>query len=164
VSQPVKWILGILSTVGFVLALLSWGNPQWGKWTYMWQAYVIRDEDTGSGFELRWTMVNIINIDHGPIELPKQYTGNWKHWDEQGDLISITTFEDGIEIGFQYGYESDGDLETLNFWDAKRNEVTIYSNTFGITNNFEMHKSKLTPEQYQEAKDLIDEAMKTKSP
>ena len=32
-------IVGILALIFITLGLLSFGNPQWGKWVYCWQAY-----------------------------------------------------------------------------------------------------------------------------
>jgi len=47
VKKKVYWIVGVLfalSIVG-VPVILSFGNPQWGKHFYMWQAYVIEDNN-----------------------------------------------------------------------------------------------------------------------
>jgi hypothetical protein len=45
-TQPLKWLIVILSPVILILCLLSFGNPQWGKCIYMWQAYVWPREGT----------------------------------------------------------------------------------------------------------------------
>jgi len=49
------------------LSLLSFGNPQWNKYFYMWQCYIYPNHEDSS-----WET--------------SEYTGIWKSWTDKGEL------------------------------------------------------------------------------
>lgn len=90
--QPIKWLLGIVILIGIPLCVLSFGNPQWGKWVYCWQCYVYPKGE------------------HHFIHPPKNFSGVWNSWYENGLLKSFTTFDDGAIDGLSRDYSKDGIL------------------------------------------------------
>jgi len=109
-SQLVKWILGILIPIVLTLCLLSFGNPQWGKWVYMWQGYVYpcyaRMDSSAIAVPLRY-------IDYVPAisDPPDDYSGTWKTWNRDGVLISENGYLNGDYHGVYRRYYSTGELE-----------------------------------------------------
>jgi hypothetical protein len=78
-SKPVKWILVVLSPIVLVLCLLSFGNSQWGKYFYMWQAYVFPAPD----------------IEVHPNKVAEDYNGLWRCWDQAGELCHQIQYKNG---------------------------------------------------------------------
>jgi len=95
---PIKYLLGFLVPVVTVVCLLSFGNPQWGKWVYMWQAYILSDNDT--------------------VEIPLDYTGNWMVWNENGNIYSVSEYARGINVGASQYYYPSGKLRYVCSFDS----------------------------------------------
>jgi hypothetical protein len=79
-SQPVKWILIIVTPLVIALCVLCFGNSQWSKHVYLWQCFVY------PGYEDK------------EVPLPVNYTGIWKAWWEDGTLHFVQTYENGTGI------------------------------------------------------------------
>lgn len=77
----------VLALVGGLFLDISFGNPQKSKWHFIFQKYYLK-------IELNW---------------PKSYNGEWKEWDENGELMVSTQVSDGVMNGEQlefYGYKN----------------------------------------------------------
>jgi len=82
---PIKWILGILIPVVLTLCLLSFGNPQCGKWVYLWQVNVFSLHKTvGEGF-------------NKVLAPPDDFNGLWKTW------ITTESYEQSFNSIFGVG-------------------------------------------------------------
>jgi len=98
-NSPIKWILGILLPVILILCVLSFGNPQWGKWVYVWQAYYLDKE----------------------IESPNSdFTGMWNDWNLKLDFRTEKEYIKGREVAKRIYV--DGNLERSSFW---KEDVTV---------------------------------------
>lgn len=72
--------------IGFVALVLSFGNPQWSKCIYVFQAYWLQR----------------------PPHCPDNFSGVWREWDLDGVLQSEQHFKDGILHGESTTWHSDG--------------------------------------------------------
>jgi hypothetical protein len=79
----------VLSTLGATVALLRFGNPQWHKYVFMFQAYVSPGEDP---------------------DVPEDFTGTWRTWYKNGGAMNEIQFRDGAQHGLERVYFPDGDL------------------------------------------------------
>ena len=104
--RPIKWILGFTLPIVVILCLLSFGNPQWGKWVYMWQTYVITspewpgqkiDDSVNAKWYIFLTGMYLAN----PHQKRSSYSGEWKHWNKDGQLECIFQMVDGELTGDQ---------------------------------------------------------------
>jgi len=107
----------IISIAG--LGVLAFGNPQWHKWIYVFQVYVINKR----GGEYQYV---ISTTDyHCPISKkhlcrfliqPENYSGEWKDWCEQGHLL-IEEIYVGGHIAFRIDHRSGNPRVT---WDRRK--------------------------------------------
>jgi len=84
--------------VGLVLCVLSFGNPQWNRWVYVWQEYVI--EKNGGGI----------------LHMPVDYSGTWNMWERDGTLVYTINFLNGINHGYLLIYHGNGNIHTKDNW------------------------------------------------
>jgi hypothetical protein len=130
---PLKWIIGILTPIVLILCLLCFGNPQWGKWVYMWQAYVLPQEEGSSmwaydglhGKLFLYSSFDIPEVKVGHLSCSNNFSGTWKVWSDYGDLISTTEMSNGLCKGIQVEYANDGRVLILCHWDEKRKRSVI---------------------------------------
>lgn len=110
----------LLLLIGIVVStsILTLGSPQWGKWFYMWQAYILNNETSF-------------------LEVPQNYEGIWSNYYPSGKLATISTYKDGKLHGPFTGYTSSGELELILLHDVNRETKTIYSR---VQNIDERHK------------------------
>jgi len=93
--KKIYWSLALTFTLSITtLCILSFGNPQWGRWVYRWQCYILE----------RNVHTNIVWIkNHGiertQIKILSNYKGVWKHWPMRGLPYCVTYFDDsGKEV------------------------------------------------------------------
>lgn len=124
----------VLALVGGLFLDISFGNPQKSKWHYIFQKYYLK---------------KIINI-------PKSFSGEWKEWNEKGELYVSTQLKDGIMHGEQLVWNSNpsyvykrqlykygklhgkqeylhpnGDISSLSIWDNGQqngHQIQYYGN------------------------------------
>jgi len=130
--KKLYWSLGsvLLSSI-VILLILSFGNPQSHKYVYMWQAYVLdRRLEVQQAFPLGVSLktnaqiiikykiqymkigTDIYVTDYGPLEIPANYTGTWKAWTQQGDLLVSCDMQKAWPKGIQVIYKS-GDVQLI---------------------------------------------------
>lgn len=103
-STPLKYTIGILITVGGLFCLLAFGNPQWNKYVYLFQAYLF------SSLPSR----------------PHNYSGQWIGWFGDGNVWKIGSFHNGKPHGEHIKYHSNGNVaEKCNY---KIDGVTEFEN------------------------------------
>lgn len=99
---------------GFVLfvhfILLSFGNPQWHRWVFMYQVFVIHDHSDRFLVPAKQDWLALCSGD-APEALPSRYTGVWKVWNEDGEIHRYTTYRNGMMHGLDYGWSGSG-----TFW------------------------------------------------
>jgi len=79
IGLAVVAVLAVIDVIGLVtILLLDYGNPQWHRWIYRWQA----SGDRNRAEEAR----------------PANFTGVWKRWSLEGDRTE-TTYKDGKRHG-----------------------------------------------------------------
>lgn len=96
--------LSIAGTAG----LLRYGNPQWHRYIFMFQAFVYPGEPD------RLILPKVSDYDAAMaspslVRLPSRYTGIWRQWDEKGRLQSHETYVDGLLEGEAYSWFNSGD-------------------------------------------------------
>lgn len=89
-SKPLKWIVGVFVLAILMLCFLSYGNPQSGKWVYMWQAYVYPKHN----HEEVWLNQN------------NDYTGEWRYWSERGTLLGKYDLKNGVVVNSKLYFEN----------------------------------------------------------
>ena len=79
--------VGLVAVCLAALAVLRFGNPQWHRWVFMFQAYV-------------WP--------RRQPEPPKGFTGVWRTWYPSGRRMNEVGFRNGREHGFERDFYPDG--------------------------------------------------------
>ncbi len=98
--NPVKWILGVFVLIGVPLCVLTYGNPQWGKYVYMWQSYV---------------------LDRNLEVLNNYYTGTWTVWDKDGTKLHATEWLNGVRDGTHRSWYTNGQVyEEIDYANGQR--------------------------------------------
>jgi len=136
-NKPLQWLLGITLTLIAVFCVLAFGNPQWHKQVYLFQA---------NGYYLS---------DFKRIPAPKNYSGVWRDWnqkrvfflyrtfqnglmhgelkryDDKGVLIYKANYHSGKQIGFDYIYKN-GKLQTIFKKSPRTVPIPVYFPEIGI--------------------------------
>jgi len=79
-------LLIALLILGITFAVFAFGNPQWHKQVYMFQAYIWPSQVNAS-------MVGFSGFDgnrkdfHQTLSIPKSFSGEWTVWDENGNWV-----------------------------------------------------------------------------
>ena len=102
------------------LVLMTYGNPQWGKHVYMWQAYVypaykVQDyKGGGIKFGDEYPLISIS---------PENFTGVWRTWYRSGIPYIEEHLVDGHNVGLMIWYSKDGSL--FNLLHSKKNVTAV---------------------------------------
>ena len=119
-NQPIKYVLLAFFIVVVFLGISCFGNPQWHKSIYIWQAYyseleVKSDYTPGKGptdvlLEIEMSLNSISplkkKINRGLLIVSDGFTGIWSAWDEDGNLLSKVRYKGGRQSGLQYGFHN----------------------------------------------------------
>lgn len=101
-NQSIKWLLGLFSTGLLLILVLCFGNPQWNRFVYCWQAYILKKN---------------VWANFGYINRPKDYVGIWRDWDRNLKISMSMVWGMGIGVGETCVYH-DGELYTREVWKA----------------------------------------------
>ena len=86
--MKVKWLIVGTLTLIFLIVItfcwLSFGDPQSSKWVYQFQANVYPG----------WS--------NGAVNVPNDYDGVWRDWDNDGNLRHEFEYNEGTPICFKY--------------------------------------------------------------
>lgn len=80
----------------------TYGNPQWGKYIYIWQAFVLpqgRHIEADEDYYL---------------QCPDDFTGQWKTWYENGQLRTDGLFVDGEIRSNRISFYKNGNLASVH--------------------------------------------------
>jgi hypothetical protein len=91
-------IIALLFVVIVAAILFCFGNPQWHKHIYMFQAYILPKI-------------------YGPVDLPKlpnSFTGTWTDWDKNGNKISIRSYYKSNLHGKTVFYYKSGQIKSVH--------------------------------------------------
>jgi len=101
-----RWCVALPATIILIGIALSlpFGNSQWSKWHYMFQWNV-------------WPKKK--------PQIPKEYNGKWKSWDEEGILREDCNFQSGVpEQGFLLAREINLHLDIImDFTEKAEDEI-----------------------------------------
>ena len=114
-SLTKKWMIILFATPIALTILLSIGQPQWGKWFYMWQAYTLNSSDSPEF-----------------IPLPKKYSGEWRNWHPNGKLATVAHYEDGKNKGVFKEFDSAGVVVLILAHQEGKETKIVYSKTQSI--------------------------------
>jgi len=113
------YILVPIVLVSIVLGVLSFGNPQWSKHIYIWQAYTYPSLTLKYSDKLEDIVTSTKelkgNLDF-PINVPKNYSGTWRMWDEHGYLIVEAELENGMLNGHSSCYSTTGRISRFEVY------------------------------------------------
>ena len=117
--KKIYWSLAItLITCIIALGVLSFGNTQWHKYIFMYQAYILK-------------------ID---IDVSKGYSGIWKQWHENGNVLCESKYKDGKLHGLEKYYEENGNVGI---------EATYFEGELrGVFKLYHLSKGKIKMERY----------------
>ena len=85
----------VIVSLAFSFVFLSFGNPQWSRWVYIFQAYV-----------WRWNVPSF--SDKSWIAPPVGHTGLWRTWWSNGKLRSEMCLGSGIRNGICREWHENG--------------------------------------------------------
>ena len=122
----------LLSALGLILVLacaalgsLAFGNPQWHKRVYMFQAFVYPK-----------------HVD-GYIKQPPNFSGTWIMWNRHGNKIAEQDYKNGKLDGKEIWWEGNRKKYEQNYKDGEIDGVQIYWGENGLAsavNNFKNGK------------------------
>jgi antitoxin component YwqK of YwqJK toxin-antitoxin module len=96
-SKRVKLIVILIITLCSMLALLSFGNPGWSKYVYMFQAYVYpKDVRPNNSYLVR-------------LKMPEKFSGIWKEYSNEGNLLISSECLNGKLHGIQKEFNKTGE-------------------------------------------------------
>lgn len=82
-----KTMIGVAGIAALLTASLfvvfTWGNPQWSKYIYIWQAYY---------FPADGSLIS----EHGMFFPPKNYTGEYTVWYDNGQMGGSGMVTNGV--------------------------------------------------------------------
>jgi len=117
--KSIKIILAAVVSLGLLFYLLSFGNPQWGKWIYMWQGFVwpakkfeYKNPGYISGMDTKSVLVGNPQVSI----VPDNYTGRWRIWNKSGILLSDMHFKNGSNVGVVRSWDESGKLNHLSYF------------------------------------------------
>jgi len=104
--------LGVITITIFLilgsLGLLAFGNTQWSRWVYIFQAY-------------HWPKTEL-----GYINKPENFTGRWRDWRRNGQIEFEAYFELGMKNGEEIIWFENGQKKSeCNYIDGKLNGIFI---------------------------------------
>ena len=99
--------------LGIVLFLFRFGDSQWNKYIYLFQAHISP------------------KYKYGFIEPAREYSGKWEHWSPSGAKVEID-YKDGLWNGKYIVWDSnDRKMSEINFKNGKHNGRDIHWNKDG---------------------------------
>jgi len=96
-------IIGLTFVLGITcFCILRYGNPQWNKWVYIFQANVSpKDPELGIFYS---------KYSSGYLEVPKDYSGIWRSWRSDGSLWTEENIYQGKRKGEFKSWHHNGQL------------------------------------------------------
>ena len=95
------FLLAFVGAAGGLTVLLTFGNTQWCKWVYIWQAYVYPEHEGG-------------------LILPptdSNYTGQWECWHSNGRKWFSLSARNGKHHGWTREWDRNGRLVNQEYYE-----------------------------------------------
>ena len=110
-----KWILVIFLAMVALFCFLSYGNPQFSKYVYLWQTYILQENVTYQG-------------ENPVLDRSHDFTGTWREWYASGALSTEAEYKDGVPNGIFKSWNEDGSLSMQ--WNMVNGQLHGQSFTF----------------------------------
>lgn len=108
-----------LAGVGFLLLALflvvRFGNPQWNRYIYIYQAYCVEHEGARN-HQTCFGVSGTVRYFRSEITVPERYTGTWRTWDVDGNLVSSVDLKNGMADGRYVSWYDTGQLQSEEFY------------------------------------------------
>jgi len=102
-----------------LLVVLRFGNPQWNRWIYIFQANLHPGHKSGI------------------VPIPKDYTGKWSHWTKNGLLFSTMVLQDGMRHGPFTAWHENGSLYVqVDYFEKKAHGKATFYWPNGIVDHY----------------------------
>lgn len=104
ILMPVLVVVVVLAAG--VLPVFHYGSPQWSRWIYVYQCYVL-----GRG-QCPWKVATRERY----LWPPAQFTGVWRLWHRDGTLNGVMQVKDGEQHGYVTFWDADGGSRGTAVW------------------------------------------------